>query len=139
MQNPIQFGPFTIQNPNTSGQGVCDITQIKKHPLVNILLGNGFNYSHSVVIGAGAGHLPKICHCFNYPSYHISIGKERYISVFNDMDGKEIARFDSGVLGGVSKVYVSNHILALQIKLESHLKYLDGRIRAGIRKIRDKN
>ena len=132
MQNSIQFGPFTIQNPNTSGQGEC----IFKHSFLEILGNSGYKYSHSTIVrGNSEMYIPDmIYHTFFKEENDRITANRRAISISHYQDGKETNKFDSSILGRGR----THHGFGRD-NLHSHLKYLEYRIRAEIRKSRNKS
>jgi len=79
---------FTIQNPNSSGQGYCPQYLHQNEKVAIIESFPGWYYSHSVFIGAGNGEKRKIAHCFKYKN------TERCISIFTDLEDGELDFFE---------------------------------------------
>lgn len=78
---------FTIQNPNSSGQGYCPQYALQNRKVAIIESFPGWEYSHSVFIGAGNGEKKKIAHYFKYKN------TERSICVFTSLEDGELNFF----------------------------------------------
>lgn len=132
MQNPIRFGPFTILNPNTSGQGQCNFS----HSFLEILVNSGYKYSHSTIVrGNSEMCIPDmIYHSFFKGENDKITGNRRAISISHYQDGKEANKFDSSILGRGRTHYGFG-----RDNLNSHLKYLERKVREGIRKSQGKS